>query len=189
MSSRFRQIREEDLSIIMTWRMTPEITRFMCSDPKLTMKEQKAWFERIKIEEDMFYWVFEVDGKPAGLVGLVDWDKRNSVIHSGAYIAEHEARGLQNIVDMNMNLFGYAIEKLKVNRIGIEIMSNNTGQLRWIVRFGATKEGVCRQAIKKNGEYYDLHLFSILADEWPDIQKKVHYKRIDIEEKKDYDIN
>lgn len=183
MSLRFRQITVNDLSSIMMWRMSPEITQFMCTDCKLTLKDQQAWYERIKQKEDAFYWILEADRKAVGLVSLVDWDKRNGVIHTGAYIADHNARTLQNIVDMNMNLFAYCIEALKVNKIGIEIMSNNVGMLNWVLRFGAKKEGILRQAIRKNGEYFDLHLFSILASEWPDIQKKVHYNKIEIEEK------
>lgn len=186
-NSRFRQITEDDLPIIMKWRMAPEITKFMCTDPQLTLDDQKRWFERIKKEEDSFYWVYEVDGKPAGLVSLVGWDRKNSVIHSGAYIAEAEARTLQNIVDENMNLFAIPFERLGINRLAIEIMSNNTGMMKWAMRFGATKEGVLREAIHKNGEIYDLHLFSILAKDWPEIKKKVHYNPLEIEEKQKND--
>ena len=182
-NTKFRQIRSEDLEIIMNWRMSPEITTYMCSDPKLTLQDQKNWFEKIRQEADSFYWIFEYKEKPCGLVSLVDRDKKNNIIHSGAYIADHEARGLQNIIDMNMNLFAYAFEKLKIHRIGIEIMSNNIGQIRWVQRFGAKKEGVLREAIFKNGEYYDLHLFSILEDDWSKILRKVHFNRIEIEEK------
>lgn len=182
--SRFRQVRSEDLPIIMNWRMSPEITAYMCTDPVLTIHDQEVWYERIKKEEDSFYWIFEYQGKPAGLVSLVDWDKRNSIIHSGSYIANHEARGLQNIIDMSMNLLAYPFEKLGINKVAIEIMSNNIGQLRWVLRFGAKKEGILRQAILKNGIYYDLHIFSMLAEEWPSVKKKVHFNQIEIEDKK-----
>ena len=181
--SRLRQIREDDLEIIMTWRMSPEITKYMCSDPRLTMEDQKKWYERIKNEDNSFYWIYEYQNDPVGLVSLVGWDKGNSIIHSGAYIADHSARGLNNIIEMNMNHFAYAFEKIGVHRLAIEIMSNNIGQIRWVQRFGAIKEGVLRQAIQKNGEYYDLYLFSILSSEWPVIIRKIHFNRIEIEEK------
>ena len=42
------------------------------------------------------------------MVSLVDWDKSNSIIHTGAYIAEHDARTLRNNIDMN--LFAYPFE-------------------------------------------------------------------------------
>ena len=112
----------------------------------------------------------------------MDWDRKNSVIHSGAYIAEKEARDLGNILDMNMNLWAYALEKLRVNRVSIEILGNNPGQIRWMPRFGAVKEGVLRQAVRKNEQYYDLHLFSFLASEWQTVLERVHFRRIEIED-------
>lgn len=177
----FRKIRESDLEMIMNWRMRPDITKYMNTDPKLTLDDQRKWFLKINQQNDTFYRVVEFCEKPCGLVSLVHWDKENSSIHSGVYIAEKDCRSLKNILDMNMNLFAYAIEKLKVNRVAMEILQNNIGQLNWVLRFGAKKEGVLRQAIMKNNQYYDLHLFSILSCEWPEIIKKIHFERIEIE--------
>ena len=36
-----RDIRESDLENIMAWRMAPEITRYMNTNPRLTMKKQR----------------------------------------------------------------------------------------------------------------------------------------------------
>lgn len=179
---KFRKIKESDLEAIMNWRMRPDITKYMNTDPKLTLDDQYRWFDKIKKENDSFYWIVESDGKSCGLVSLVNWDKKNSVIHSGAYIAVKECRSLKNILDMNMNLFAYAIESLHINRVSIEVLNNNAGQLNWVPRFGAKKEGVLRQAINKNEVYYDLHLFSILACEWEKIKQKIHFEKIEIEQ-------
>jgi len=46
-----RQIKEEDLEMIMNWRMMPEITRYMNSDPVLTLEGQKKWFKKIRESE------------------------------------------------------------------------------------------------------------------------------------------
>ena len=162
--------------------MSPDITQYMCTDPKLTIEGQKKWFEKIQSDYDSFYWIYEVDGQPVGLVSLVDWDKSNSIIHTGAYIAEKWARSLQNIIDMNMNLTAYPFEKLHINKVSIEIMHHNVGQLNWAKRIGYVPEGILRQAIKKNGQYYDLHLFSILRSEWENIRHKIHYNVLEIEE-------
>ena len=181
-NSKLRKGREWDLKIIMRWRMSPDITQYMCTDPKLTIEGQKKWFEKIQSDYDSFYWIYEVDGQPVGLVSLVDWDKSNSIIHTGAYIAEKWARSLQNIIDMNMNLTAYPFEKLHINKVSIEIMHHNVGQLNWAKRIGYVPEGILRQAIKKNGQYYDLHLFSILRSEWENIRHKIHYNVLEIEE-------
>ena len=177
----FRSVHEDDLQRIMNWRMRPDITKYMNSDPKLTIEGQYRWFDKISKDKDSFYWVVEVDGKACGVASLVNWDKDNSIIHTGAYIAEEDCRSLKNILDMNMNLFAYAIEVLHINKVSVEILNHNTGQLKWILRFGAKKEGVLRQSIKKNGMYYDVHLFSILTSEWQEILSKIAFDRVRIE--------
>ena len=40
----FRPIREEELQMVMEWRMRPDITKFMYTDPQLTLETQKYGF-------------------------------------------------------------------------------------------------------------------------------------------------
>ena len=46
MSVTLRKVTEGDLEQIMRWRMDPEITRYMNTDPKLTLEGQKKWFAK-----------------------------------------------------------------------------------------------------------------------------------------------
>lgn len=178
---KFRKIRETDLEMIMNWRMDPNITKFFYTDPVLTIEDQKCWFKRISEDQNSFYWLYEVDDQPIGLVSLVDWDRKNSIIRTGGYIAETSGRTLQNILDMNMNLYDYIFNVLKINKATFEIMDNNLSQVQWMKRIGAKQEGLLRQAIRKNGTYYDLYIMSFLKDEWQTILDKNHYMKIEIE--------
>lgn len=178
---KLRKIRESDLETLMRWRMRPDITVYMYTDPQLTMDSQRKWFQKVSKDQDSFYWIFEIDGKPLGLISLVDWDRGNNIIHTGGYIAEQEGRTLQNIVDVNMNLYAYAFEVLKVNKAAFEIMDNNMSQVQWMKRLGAFQEGISRQAIFKNGKYYDLYLLSFLRDEWEIAVQKNKFERFEIE--------
>lgn len=178
---KFRKIRESDLELIMNWRMRPDITKYMYHDLQLTIEDQKKWFRKISSEEDSFYWLIEIDGKAVGLVSLENWDKHNSIIHTGGYIAEKEGRSLQNIVDVNMNLYNYVFETLRINKAAFEIMDNNMSQVQWLKRIGAKVEGISRQAVKKNNQYFDLYLMSFLKEEWDSIIKKNKFNKFEIE--------
>ena len=48
MSVTLRKVTEGDLEQIMRWRMDPEITRYMNTDPKLTLEGQKKWFAKVQ---------------------------------------------------------------------------------------------------------------------------------------------
>ena len=55
MSVTLRKIRESDLETIMNWRMDPEITRYMNTDPRLTLEGQKKWFAAVQDNPDVYY--------------------------------------------------------------------------------------------------------------------------------------
>ena len=72
MSVTLRKIRETDLEKIMRWRMDPEITRYMNTDPRLTLDGQKKWFAAVRENPDVRYWMILVDGREA-----IMWGRRS----------------------------------------------------------------------------------------------------------------
>ena len=179
MNTRFRKITEDDLEMIMNWRMMPEITRYMYTDPKLTLDDQKRWFQKISNNKDEFYWVVETEGVPVGVANFTRWDKDASVIYTGAYIAVKEKRSMKLCADLQFGLYQFAFDVLGVNKMCQEVMGNNKDVVRIDERLGATLEGVLRQAKKKYGEYFDLYVLGILKSEWEELKKKVKYTKID----------
>ena len=165
-----RQIHEEDLEMIMNWRMLPEITRYMNTDPKLTLEGQKQWFEKIKKSDKDFYWILEVDGTPAGVVSLVDYDLNQ--IHTGVYIAVKEKRSLKLTLYLQWNLYRYAFEYLKVHKVCEEVFSENKEVNRILDMCGSKREGVLRDSVCKNGKYYDVVTRGILRSEWEEVKEK-----------------
>ncbi len=172
-----RRCREKDIEMLREWRMRPEITRFMNTEPKLTIEDQKRWFAKVS-KEDSFYWILEVDGIPVGMVSLVKWDKTNKIIHTGIYIAVKEKRSMSLLIDLTVNLNVFAFEKLKVNKVAKEFLDINQDYIHFYERFGFKKEGVLRAAIYKNGKYHDLHLLGMLKDEWESLPDMGDYQTI-----------
>lgn len=184
-----RKIKEEDLEMIMNWRMQPEITKYMNTDPKLTLEGQKKWYRKIQEEEEKgfgedrkeLYWVLETQGVPVGVVSFVDWNHKNYLIHTGVYIAVKEKRSFKLTVDLQMSMYEFAFEALGVNKVSMEILSNNPQVIRLNERLGAHRDGILRQEINKNGEYFDLYLLSVLQEEWENVKSKVRYDKIEFE--------
>lgn len=179
---RCRKIQKEDLGLIMEWRMRPDITKYMNTDPVLTMEGQLKWFEKIQTDADNFYWVVEVDGAAAGIASLVDRDQQAGRIHTGVYIAVKEKRSLQLIVELQWNLYEYAFEKLGMHKVCEEVFAENKGVLRILDLCGSKKEGVLREHIFKNGTYYDVVVRGILREEWGMQKEKIAFGRFDFED-------
>lgn len=178
-NARCRNIKEDDLEMIMNWRMMPEITKYMNSDPKLTIEGQKNWFKKISASETDRYWILEVDGVPSGVVSLVDYDGHK--VHTGVYIAVKEKRSLKLTMYLQWNLYRYAFEYMGVSKVCEEVFEENKAVNRILDMCGSKREGVLRNHIYKNGEYYNVVFRGILKDEWENVQTKHNYDIISFE--------
>lgn len=176
-----RKIKEDDLEMIMNWRMSPDITKYMNTDPHLTLEGQKKWFEKINENPDEFHWVLETENTPVGVISLSNWDKSANIIYTGVYIAVKEKRSFKLIADIQMNFYEVCFDVLGVNKIGQEVLGNNIAVVKINERLGMHREGILRQAIKKGNEYYDLYLLGILREEWKEIKQKIKYDKIEFE--------
>ena len=78
MSVTLRKVTEGDLEQIMRWRMDPEITRYMNTDPKLTLEGQKKWFAKVQQDPDVSYWIIEIDGSRRHQLHRADESHRRS---------------------------------------------------------------------------------------------------------------
>ncbi|QMT60080.1 GNAT family N-acetyltransferase [Legionella sp. PC997] len=71
-------------------------------------------------------------------------------------------------------LFQNAFEAWSLNRVQIATDPRNVKNYNTLNKLGATKEGILRQhMIHHNGQVTDTVLYSILAEEWPEVKKKL----------------
>jgi len=88
-----RNIQEADLKKIMNWRMLPEVTKYMYTDPELTIEDQKRWYKRISLDKNCKYWIIQVNNIDIGLMCLTEIDEKNSRCGWAYYIADTSFRG------------------------------------------------------------------------------------------------
>ena len=188
-NARCRKIKESDLKMIMDWRMFPEITKYLNTNPKLTMEGQYKWFYKIKAEEEKsiengrkgFYWLLEVDEIPAGFVSLVNVDSTARKIETGVYIAVKEKRSMRLAIDIQWNLYDYAFEVLNMHKVCEEVFEANSAVNRILDMCGSKREGVLRDHICKEGQYYNVVVRGILKEEWMQKKKDLNYNVIEFE--------
>lgn len=177
--TKLRLVREDDLDMIMKWRMLPEITKYMYTDPILTLEIQKKWYRSVKESDQTIVFVIEDDGMPIGILSINDIDKQNKRCTWAYYIAVKEKRSLKLALALEWNLYDYVFDVLGMNKLSGEIFSFNKEVIRIHQMCGSTAEGELRQYIYKNGQYYDITIMSILREEWKQTEKKRKYETIE----------
>lgn len=176
------RLREEDLETVMHWRMQPDVSRYMFTEPKLTIEIQKNWFQRIENDLSSKYWVIEFEGSKIGLLNLIDIDLINGRCLCGHYIADISMRGkgLGRLIEYN--IYDYVLITMGMNKLCWKVLAFNDMAIALHQKCGSEIEGVLRHHIKKNDKYYDVVVMGILRERWLELRKLLDYPHIDIED-------
>ncbi len=179
---KFRRMSADDLEKLRIWRMSPEMTRFLLTDPIITPEAQKKWYESVKDGKKYKCWIINSDGVDIGYVNLADIDEVNKRTDGpGAFICEEEYRGRGLAKHIIMNLQRHAFEDLGLHKLYGPIISANAAAIAAYLKSGWQIEGYCRDHIYKNGRFWDVVMVGMLEDRWHIVKSNVDYTKGTIE--------
>lgn len=176
-----RPVEERDLEKMMNWRMDKEITRFMNTDPVLTLETQKKWFAEMNRRDDVQYWIIEAEGIPAGVINLAEMDRVHKKTSWGYYIGEKKLRSLKLALSLEMSLYDYVFDTLGLTELYGGVFSLNEGVIKLHLACGSRILREEKGAVVKNGVSYDMIYLGITADEWRSIRQQKKYEKISFE--------
>jgi RimJ/RimL family protein N-acetyltransferase len=127
------------------------------------------------------YVVRLVSGSPLGAAGAVvgttslgDVDLTNESVHLGWTGYAPSVWGTAVNPECKLLLLRHAFEDCGFGRVKIQTGTANTRSQAAIAKLGARREGVLRRHKRlADGSFRDTVVFSILADEWPDVRKRL----------------
>jgi N-acetyltransferase len=112
------------------------------------------------------------EGTVVGTSSLADVDLHNERAHLGYTGYAPAVWGTKVNPAAKLLLLQHAFEDCGFGRVKIQTGLANTRSQAAIAKLGATREGVLRRHMKlADGSWRDTVVFSILADEWPDVRK------------------
>ncbi|MDI1325515.1 MAG: UDP-4-amino-4,6-dideoxy-N-acetyl-beta-L-altrosamine N-acetyltransferase [Brevundimonas sp.] len=184
MAVRLRRVLEQDLETIRHWRMLPDITKYMYTDPEITPESQMLWHQRISASDRDKVWLIQLSESETdvGLLSLNDIDPVHRRCCWAYYIAEEAARGKGLAKTLECNIYDYAFFTLDLNRVWCEVLGFNEKVVKLHELFGCKVEGVLREHVIKDGTRHDVVRMGILRDEWTSAREKFSYSKIEIEE-------
>ncbi len=178
MSVTLRAIREEDLEKIMEWRMAEEITRYMNTNPKLTLEGQRKWLASVRQNPDVRYWMIEVDGEPAGVINLTGLEKPDGNLGWAYYVGVKRLRSMRTALSLEMSMYDYALLTLGRTAVYSDVFTLNTGVIQLHKLCGCEVVEERRRAVLKEGVYYDVIYMRMTAERWREIRESKKYEKI-----------
>jgi RimJ/RimL family protein N-acetyltransferase len=99
----------------------------------------------------------------------IEWNNQSCLLAIG--IGDSDYRGKGYGKDALQLILRYAFYELNLNRVGLDVISNNIPAIEAYKKVGFTVEGSMRDAVYRDGQYYDRIIMGILRNEWLETQK------------------
>ncbi|GAA1575768.1 GNAT family protein [Kribbella sancticallisti] len=113
-------------------------------------------------------------GTVVGTSSLGDVDLANESVHLGWTAYAPAVWGTVVNPACKFLMLQHAFDYCGFGRVKIQTGLTNTRSQAAIAKLGATREGVLRRHKRlPDGSFRDTVVFSILADEWPDVRKRL----------------
>ena len=122
-----------------------------------------------------------LDGEPVGVSGYLDIRPEHRGIEIGRTWIGKAHQGSRVNPESKYLLFRHAFETLGAVRVQLKTDLRNVQSQRAVEKLGAVREGVLRRyQVRSNGEMRDTVMYSVLAEEWPDLKARLEARLADL---------
>lgn len=186
----FRDFEERDIDFIYRCKNDEQLNSMIVGKYKpFSHEDAVKWVHGCMGEHDTYkFWAICTNDEEKRIIGWIsisqiDYDNQSTCFH-GIVIGDKAYNDGFAWIESYLFVYQYCFEVLKMNRVyGESIIghknSNNIGKIIY-----AKNEGIKRQAVYKNGQFYDVSFGSLLKDEYfehknnGDYEMKAILKRI-----------
>jgi diamine N-acetyltransferase len=169
---RLRAIEREDLPRYVEWLADPGVSENLAIQMPMSLVHEERWYEenlRLPIEQQ----ALAVDARLSrgkwehiGSIGFHQLDKRNRIAECGLFIGPKKYWNKGYGSDALRTLLRYGFDVLNLHAIQLRVMAYNERAIHVYEKIGFVREGTQREVHFYKGQYWDMHLYSILRREW-----------------------
>lgn len=164
-----RESTVEDCILFGKWETSPEVTKFFTiSDDWDYEKIKEEFLSRVdNSSHAQFTICLKESDKPIGRIQVSNINYHyDSLDITRIYIGDVENRGKGLGEEALREIVKWAFTEMNCERVTLDHLTENVRAKNLYLKVGFVPEGRMRHSGKKNGEYVDLNLMSILKEEY-----------------------
>src|SRR3989344_1167197 len=167
-SVNLRPVFKSDLPQIVRWINDPEVRNFLNAHLPQSEQDEERWLENLSKNKDtdLVLVIETTEGRVIGLMGLHKINWRDRVAITGALIGEKEYWGKGFGSDAKITLLNYAFNVLNLRKICSGVISYNKRSLQYSIKCGYKEEGILKEHIFRNGQYWDVIQLAIFREDF-----------------------
>lgn len=160
-----------DLQTFSAWERIPAVTEFFSIRDGQTLEEVTEKFQKDDADPGAAQLTICLkDGTPIGRVVMADIIEGWKAELWRIYIADTALRGKGYGKQAMQAIMKWCFEDLKLERLYLDHYTGNPAAGLYL-SLGFQYEGVLRRNCRKNGKLYDVHLMSMLKEEYEALQR------------------
>lgn len=171
---RLRAAEREDITAFLRWVNDADVTENLFLVSPMSRFEEEQWYDAMMEKPTSEHvLVIEVrdpspndDYRPIGTCQFHNLDWRNRSAEIGIMIGEKTFWNRGYGTETMRLLLVHGFDTLNLHRIWLQVYEKNKRGIRAYEKAGFQHEGKYREAHYQNGEYFDVHLMSVLKEEW-----------------------
>lgn len=159
----------DDCVLFAEWEKDEAVTEFFTIDKGRDYEEVVTEFINRKNDDDKLQLTIclKESEQPVGRIYISNIDRHyDSLDITRIYIGCVELRGKRLGEDALKCALKLAFDEMNMNRVTLDHFTDNKIASSLYLKTGFSYEGIMRRSGKKDGKYVDLHLMSMLRDEY-----------------------
>ena len=162
-----RPFEKTDAAVYHRWRVDADVAELAGLPLPLSLGEVEHRIAEKDAEgTHAFLICLLADERPIGEGLLFDVDRRNGSAQLGIFIGEKDEWGRGYGTDAVNALVDFGFASLRLERVWLEVWTENARALRAYQKAGFVHEGTLRHDRYEGGRFTDGHVMSIVRDEW-----------------------
>jgi RimJ/RimL family protein N-acetyltransferase len=164
-----RRPRPEDLTAVRRWYSDPELARLTRYQTRPMAEAEIDLFFRSRLlsADALAYAILELTAER--LVGFTTFsalDPDNGSVLFHITIGERDAWSHGLGTETTLLMLSHAFERLGLHRVGLTVFAFNERAIRAYEKAGFRVEGRLREAVQRDGRYWDEIQMGALRNEW-----------------------
>lgn len=156
----------DDLMAFYEWERDPAVTEFFSIEERQSREElSRKYFADLSDPGARQFTILSKNGKYIGRIVLADIIEGWKGEIWRIYIADPALRGKGLGTEAMRCMMDYCFRELRLRRLYLDFYTGNPAEYMYR-KLGFSEEGVLRNNCRKNGRLYDVHLMSMLSEEY-----------------------
>jgi RimJ/RimL family protein N-acetyltransferase len=163
-----RPLESEDAASLQPWVNDEEVARTVAFHRPLTLADERAFVERTRSadHEIVLAIALQRGDRMIGDVGLHAIHSKDRSAVLGIMIGDKKEWGKGYGTEATALMVRYAFETMNLNRVSLHVFEFNVRGIRAYEKVGFRQEAIFRQAVFREGRYWNTIGMAILRDEW-----------------------